>query len=349
MTQREVPAIDTLVIDESTKFKNIRARRTRYLLAVMEAFERRYILTGFPAPNGYLDLYAQIYVLDQGEALGINFTQFQRTYFWMERVGNYTRAKLRPQAANKINQRIAPLISQLTVEDVMVLPKLFHVPRYVHPPESFLRDYQKLEKELIVMIDNEPTAFQLSTATALIKCRQYVNGFVYADEKTHILNDYKITALKELVEQLGQKPVLIFYSFTADGKRIMAELDVPRKAQIHGGMKQSDKVPIFEKWNQGALDALVCHPSTMAHGANIQQGGHVMIWYSLLFDYELYYQGCRRLWRSGQEHQTYSYYLLMPGTVDMDIYHAIRGKKHRIYKDFIKFFKERINTSLRLN
>jgi len=110
---------------------------------------------------------------------------------------------------------------------------------------------------------------------------------------------------------------------------------------VHGGMSQKQKVSIFNRWNNGLIDALVCQPNAMAHGANIQDGGSIAIWYSLVFDYELYYQGFRRLWRSGQKFTTYNYYLLMTNTVDEDIYRAIRGKKHKIYESFVNFFRSR--------
>lgn len=336
------PHMNMLVIDESTKFKNSRASRTRYLTQLIELFERRYILTGYPAPNGYIDLWSQMYLLDKGKALGKTLTAFQREYFYQEQQFNkFIKLKLKNDAIERINTAISPLISQLSVEDVMQLPKLHHVPIKIKPSKKFEREYHRLETQLVVEIDNMKTAFQLSAATSLMKCRQFANGFVYAEDEVITVNNEKIKALNDFIETLQGKPVLIFYTFKEDGKRIMESLKVPVSAQIHGGMSQKKKVEIFERWNRGTIDALVCQPNTMAHGANIQKGGSIIIWYSLVFDYELYYQGFRRLYRSGQNHPTYNYYLMMHDTVDEDIYAAIRGKKHQIYQSFVDYFKDR--------
>jgi SNF2 family DNA or RNA helicase len=337
-----------LVVDESTRFKNPSANRTRTLIALLDLFYRRYILTGYPAPNGYMDLFSQLYLLDQGETLGNNYTTYQRTYFYTDDTGKFSRPQPREGAVDKINKAMASVISQLTVEDVMQLPKLNHVPIYVRPDKGFLKRYERLEKTLVVEIENVTTAFQLTAATSLMKTRQFVNGFVYDENREPIiLNDIKLQSLNEFVVSLGGKPVLIFYVFDVDGRRIMESLDVPVKERIHGGLSHKDKTEIFNRWNDKQIDALICQPSTMAHGSNIQHGGSIIIFFSLMFDFELYYQGYRRLWRSGQKHPTYIYYLQVLNTVDEDIYRAIRGDKTKIYESFINYFKTRAAKSVK--
>ncbi|NBI93228.1 DEAD/DEAH box helicase, partial [Lachnospiraceae bacterium] len=61
---------DMVVIDELSSFKSHKAKRFKALKKVRPMVRRIVGLTGTPAPNGLIDLWAEIGILDMGQRLG---------------------------------------------------------------------------------------------------------------------------------------------------------------------------------------------------------------------------------------------------------------------------------------
>ncbi|MBW3853887.1 helicase, partial [Staphylococcus aureus] len=55
-----------------------------------------------------------------------------------------------------------------------------------------------------------------------------------------------------------------------------------------------------ERWNSGDIKLLIAHPASAGHGLNLQQGGHIIVWFGLTWSLELYQQANARLYRQGQ-------------------------------------------------
>lgn len=72
---------DMVVIDESSSFKSPKSKRFKDLRKVRPFMKRIVELTGTPAPNGLLDLWSQIYLLDMGERLGKTISEYRRRYY----------------------------------------------------------------------------------------------------------------------------------------------------------------------------------------------------------------------------------------------------------------------------
>jgi len=75
---------NALWIDESTKFKSHDSKRFDLLVDMLPLFKRRHIMTGTPSPRNLLDLWSQMYLLDEGKTLGNNFYKFRKKYFKSE-------------------------------------------------------------------------------------------------------------------------------------------------------------------------------------------------------------------------------------------------------------------------
>ena len=97
---------DTLIIDELSSFKNPSSKRFKKLKTVTPFFDRVIGLTGTPAPNSYMDLWSQIYLLDRGERLGKNITAFRRQFFNAYSRGMYVEYELKEGAKEKIDDLI---------------------------------------------------------------------------------------------------------------------------------------------------------------------------------------------------------------------------------------------------
>ena len=347
---------DTLVIDESSKFKHTRTQRFRLLKEHLGKFRRRWILTGSPNPNGYLDLFGQIFLLDLGKSLGAYITHYRMKYFTPTGYGGYT-WRLNSGADKLIQQAIKPLVLRLDAKDYLDLPEVIENVIRVELPEKARKIYDDLEAELLATLEGGHVVTAVSAGAMTNKISQVANGGLYYEETfcdhkcdgarvgtctcfaegrckapgrraVGELHNAKTEALVDLVDELQGAPLLVAYEFQHDLKRIRAALgkDLPA---IGGGVNMKDTTAIVASWNRGELPVLAAHPAAMGHGLNMQGGGcqHVC-WYGITWDYELYDQFNRRINRQGNKHAAiYVHHLVARETVDEAKMRALKVKK----------------------
>lgn len=308
---------DTLIIDELSSFKNHASKRFKKLKTVTPYFKRVIGLTGTPAPNSYLDLWAQVYLLDRGERLGKNITAFRRTYFDAISRGMYTEYKLKPGAKEAIDDAIVDICISMSAKDHLNLkdPILIDVRVTMDAKEKKL--YKTMERDAVLELGNDTIA-ALSAAVVSNKLLQLANGVIYdEDGKAHIVHGRKLDALEELREEAQGENILVFYSFKSDYERIKARF--PDAVKLDGAETIRD-------WNAGKIKMLLAHPASAGHGLNLQDGGSIIIWYGLTWSLELYQQANARLHRQGQKNTVRIYRLLTEGTVDARVAEALEGK-----------------------
>lgn len=308
---------DTLIIDELSSFKNHASKRFKKLKTVTPYFKRVIGLTGTPAPNSYLDLWAQVYLLDRGKRLGKNITAFRRTYFDGISRGMYTEYKLKPGAKEAIDDAISDICISMSAKDHLDLkePMLIDVKVAMDAKEKKL--YKTMERDAVLELDDDTIA-ALSAAVVSNKLLQLANGAIYdEDGKTHIVHGRKLDALEELREEAQGENILVFYSFKSDYERIKERF--PDAVKLDGAESIRD-------WNAGKIKMLLAHPASAGHGLNLQDGGSIIIWYGLTWSLELYQQANARLHRQGQKNTVRIYRLLTEGTVDGRVAKALEGK-----------------------
>lgn len=324
---------DLLFIDESTDFKNTRTLRFKRLKPNLNKFARRYVLTGTPAPNGLIDLFGQIYVLDGGRALGQYYSQFTREYFDATGYGGYS-FKARPDTEKRIFKVLKPIAIRMEADDYLELPEVVMHNIYVQLPAKARKVYDDIEKEYFAELDDMRTITAVSAGASMAKCRQAANGAVYTDDGQRSfaeIHDAKLEALVELLDEMHKKPTLVAYDFNHDMLRIKAKLkkagygDVPH---LGGGVKTKDAVKIEEEWNSGELPVLLVHPASASRGINIQHGGNALAWFALTYNLEHYLQLLFRIKRSGQKaKQVFLYHLIAENTVDLLQMASVADKK----------------------
>ncbi len=320
---------NALWIDESTKFKSHDSKRFEYLVDMLPLFERRHIMTGTPAPKSLLDLWSQIFILDEGEALGKSFYKFRNKYFQANDWNKYD-WKIRDGAADKIHELIAPLVLEMSAEDHLDMPPIVFNDISVKLPAKAMKYYNDMEEEFFISID-EMEASADAAAQASMKCHQIANGNVYEDvpeeldedearvfkrnRKTIHIHKAKIEALRDLIDELNGKPVLIAYHFKHDLEALRSLLgkDLP---YIGSGVSPARAKELEELWNAGELPYLAGHPDSMAHGLNFQEGGNDVCWFSLTWNLENYLQFVARIYRQGVEGTTRIHHLIADKTID---------------------------------
>lgn len=330
-----------LFIDESSKFKATNSKRFKLLRPVLPSFGRRYILTGSPAPNGLLDLFGQIYILDLGSSLGRYITHFRSKYFYPTGFGGYE-WKLQQGADKLIQKQIRPLTLRLDADDYLELPELIVNDIYVDLPDEAWLQYKEMEDELIVAIERGDIV-AVSAAVASGKCSQIANGGIYdAEGRAHLIHNAKTEVVHDLVGELNGTPALMAYEYGHDLERLRAVFgkDVP---YIGGGVTPSRSSAIEGQWNRGELPLLLGQPQSIAHGLNLQNAGNHVIWHSLTWNWENYDQFIRRIRRQGSKHnKVFVHRVIARNTVD-ELKIMALNRKFRTQKDLF----DALNTFLK--
>lgn len=319
---------DTLVIDELTSFKNGKSQRFKAMRIALPGINRVIGLTGTPTPNGLIDLWAQIYCIDQGERLGRSVSRYRDTYFDLHRWNNIIiRCSIKDGCEAIIRDKIADICLAMQAKDYLELPDMIIHTTAVELTDKTMAAYSKFERDKVLefMADHsgeENTNILANSAAGLLnKLSQYANGAVYdEDRNVRHVHDEKLDRLAEIIEAANGSSVLVFYQYRHDIPRIQNKLSGYR-VRIYEG--ENDLLD----WNAGKIDVLIASPQSTAYGLNMQQGGHYIVWFGLTWNLELYQQANARLHRQGQRYQVTVYRLICRGTVDERIATVLDSKK----------------------
>ena len=314
---------DMIVIDELSSFKSAKAIRFKSLRMIRPKVKRVVGLTGTPAPNGLIDLWPQMYLLDQGARLGKTISGYREKYFTPGKrngqvVFNYN---LKTESERAIYDKIGDICISMKAKDYLSLPERVNHTIEVKLPKAIQEKYDEFEKQQVLSILESDTDISAVNAAALsTKLRQFANGAVYDAEKNyHVVHDEKLEALEEIVEAANGQPVLIFYSFKHDLERIQQRLKGYKPRMLENSAD-------IEDWNNGKIQVLLAHPMSAGHGLNLQIGGNIVIWFGLNWSLELYQQANARLDRQGQIKPVIVYHLIAVNTIDQKVFLALEGK-----------------------
>lgn len=307
---------DMCVIDESSSFKNPKSIRFKALRQVQPSFKRVVILTGTPAPNGLIDLWSQIYLLDRGERLGRFITRFRGEYFSPgQRNGaiiyNYNLGKGSEQL---IHNKIKDICISMKTKDYLDLPGRIVNIIDINFPEEIQERYNDFEREQVLELFGDGKDISAINAAALSnKLLQFANGAIYDEDKNyHIVHDLKIEAAKELVEEACGKPVLIAWTYRSDMYRLKEALKKYNPVEL-----KTDQD--IKNWNAGIIQVLLMHPASGGHGLNLQFGGNLIIWFGQTWSLELEQQLNARLDRQGQKQLVIINKLVAKKTIDENV------------------------------
>jgi len=317
---------DMLVVDESSSFKNPKSQRFKALRKVVPSFKRVVILTGTPSPNGLLDLWSQIYLLDQGKRLGKFITHYRDQFFRPNQrngavIYNY---KLRDKTAEqRIYRKISDICISMKSEDYLALPERIDNVIDVTFPEALQQQYNEFEREQVLALfaeEGEPGTITAINAAALSnKLLQFAGGAVYDENRVvHAVHELKLDALEEIIDT-NDGSVLIAWNYQHERDRILKHFTKYNPRTLQNGKDIQD-------WNDGKIRLLLMHPASGGHGLNLQAGGNVIVWYSPTWSLELYLQLNARLHRQGQQSGVIVHHIVAHKTIDSEVVSAIKRK-----------------------
>ncbi|KAJ50710.1 SNF2 family DNA or RNA helicase [Clostridium tetanomorphum] len=310
---------DMVIIDELSSFKSPSAKRFKALKKVRHKIKRIVGLTGTPAPNGLLNIWSQIYLLDGGERLGRTFTGYRNRYFHPQKYINGVIPAdyvINEDAEENIYEKISDICISMKALDYLKMPECIFNKVMVELSEKDMKLYHKLERDLLLPFEDSDVDAK-NAAVLSNKLLQMASGAVY-DEfgDVKLIHDKKLDALEDLIEAANGKSVLVYYGFKHDKDRIKERFEVEE-------INTSDDIA---KWNEGKIQIAICHPASTGHGLNLQEGGCTIIWFSMTWSLELYQQANARLYRQGQKHTVVIHHIIAKDTVDEKVIQALENK-----------------------
>ena len=309
---------DIIIVDESSRFKSPKAIRSKLLRKMVDYKKRLYLLSGTPCPNGVEDLWAQMYLLDHGATLGRYITHFRERFGvkgYFDYVYTYTQ-----ETVNFINELIKPFCIFAKADDVELGECEEHLV-YLNFGKEMLQKYKKFIQDYVYEKSNGKKISTLSLVDAMNKGLQITNGCVYVgseeEEKTYeVLNNTKLEWVLDFTKKIREN-ILIFYTYRFDRERLLEKLD---------GAVELKSAEDIEKWNKGEIKIAIVSPYSLGHGVNLQDGGHIIVWYGLIWNLELFLQANKRIYRLGQKHKVDIYYPIIKQTLDVRVWERLQNK-----------------------
>ena len=339
-TERIPWPFDMVVIDEISSFKNHQSLRWKAMRKVRPKIKRIVGLTGTPASNGLMDLWAEAFLIDKGERLGRFLGQYREAFFRPDAMNPYTGTVYSyeplPGAEERIYKKISDIAVSMKALDYLDMPECISVVHRVDMEPNEWAVYDQMKSELLTELDGE----EIDAANAAVltgKLLQMANGAVYGEDGTvKQLHDRKLLMLEDLIEQANGQNVLVAYWYQHDRQRIIEHLTAlgytPRDIRADGDIAD---------WNAGKIQIGLISPASAGHGLNIQKGGHILIWFSMVWSLEMYQQTNARLWRQGQKEVVTIHHIVARDTVDEDVMDALE-RKDTTQRNLIAAVKARI-------
>ena len=309
---------DMVIIDESSSFKNSSTKRFKALRRVLPKTEYMVLLTGTPSPNGLLDIWSQMYLIDFGQALGRTMTSFKQRFFEPDFMGY----KFTPRegSADKIHSLIAPSVIHMSAEDYLELPSRIDLIERVDLPSNSLTIYNDFEKTLLAELEDGEEVEAVTAAALANKLLQFANGGMYTDANGSwsSIHTEKLDALAEIIEDNPNENLLVAYNYRFDLERL--------KARFPDAVVLDKAQETIDRWNRGEIKILLAHPASAGHGLNLQSGGATIVWFGLTWSLEYYQQFNARLHRQGQTKPVKILHVVARKTIDERVLHVLSSK-----------------------
>lgn len=321
---------DMVIVDESSSFKSMKSKRFKALKKMTKYIKSMLLLTGTPSPNGLMDLWSQVYLIDNGERLGRTITNYRQRFFSPTGYMGYG-YKPNSDADEKIKSLIKDVCITMSAEDYLELPDRVSLNEYITLPKNAVKQYEELEKEFLLSLENEIDIEAPSGGALVNKLLQMCNGSIYDENgKAHEIHDGKIQAMKEIIEDNPNENFLVAYNFKSDLIRLQKTF--PQAVLLS---KSGDEL---KEWNKGNIKMLLAHPASAGHGLNAQFGGSAVIWFGLNWSLELYQQFNARLHRQGQDKPVRIIHIVAKGCLDERVLSALQDKA-KTQNELIQYLK----------
>lgn len=323
---------DMVIVDESSSFKNPASKRFKHLKKVIKHLNSIVLLTGTPSPQGYIDLWSQLFLVDSGERLGRNITAYRHRFFTQDPYGYAW--ELNEGSDKVIQSLISDVCMTMFASDYLTMPGKINITEYVEFDAKSKKQYKELEKEFLLTLSQGTNIEAPSAGVLANKLLQVCNGAIYdANKDYHVIHDLKIKALQEIIEDNPNETMLVAYNFKSDLERLQKAFPYAKVLSKSGEE--------LKAWNEGKVKMLLAHPASAAYGLNAQFGGSMLVWFGLNWSLELYEQFNARLYRQGQVNTVRVIHIVAKGAIDEKVMLALTNKA-KTQKELMTYLAHKI-------
>ena len=323
---------DLVVFDEASRLRNGGRQGSvgwKAMQAIAAKTQARILLmSGSPRPGTAHELYAPVFLLDQGQRLGRTLTEYRAAYLEPNKSNRHTgqvyswklRAGMEQALYSRIEDLYFAVAPDLGLRSVVV-------DRYVRLPASVEQACQDLLRNQVLDLDDlELTA--PSAGTVAGKLHQICQGAVFDDYGAVAeLHDEKLDELEEILEEIDG-PAIVAYWYTHDRDRLMRRFPQAVDVTTEEGLAAALR---------GEVSLALLHPASAGHGIDgLQDWYSAICWFALPASYELYDQANKRIVRSGQKETVRVYRIVAGnGVVDERILQRL-GEKESEQEEFFR-------------
>jgi SNF2 family DNA or RNA helicase len=320
---------DTIIIDESTAYKNPKAKRSKAAAKLCKSFDFRTIMSGTPNPNSVTEFWHQVMLLDDGEALGTSYWRFRSIVCEPQQIGpsiNHVKWVDKPGAEHAVYD----LIEHMTIRhaygdchdsDFGVPYKIFY-----NLTDKERKKYDDMVDIAVAMLDDGTLLAPTQASTVHQKLMQMASGAVYKDDGTYsLINDGRYEMIMDLIEARQQCVVGFLWRHQREELVKAAEARKLTYAVIDGSVKDAERTKAVADFQKGNVRVIFAHPQSAGHGLTLT-AGTTTIWASPTYNSEHFTQFNARINRAGQDKKTETILVCGRDTIDELVYERLDGK-----------------------
>lgn len=318
-----------LIVDEATRIKTPRTRRTKAALKLAPFARFRRIATGTPVTQSPLDLFAPFKLLD-ARVLGFSSWYAMRAHHAI--MGGFKGKQVEEYVhLDELTAKIAPHSFRVTRDEVLDLPPKQYQRLYVELTTAQKKAYAELRKDCIARLSEHERVTVRLIITQRLRLHQLAGGFLPTEEGgTFAFSpNPKIAALRELAEDLPRDRKLIVWAHFKAEIRAAADAlsEVADVVELHGGVNERDRGPSVRAFQEDPdVRFLVGHARSGGIGVTLTAASYV-VYLSSDGSYEARVQSEDRTQRAGQSRSVVYVDVLARDTVDEKILTDLRERR----------------------
>jgi len=316
-----------LVIDEATALKTPTSKRTKAAMKLRPIFAHCTAMSGTPNPLSILDIWSQMYIVDQGESLGSSFYRFRSNVCSPVSKGAFTTWTPKEGITDAVGEIIASKTIRNSREDCLDLPENLLVTRSIQLSNAHMKLYQDLKRKAILELKSG-TVTAPNAAVLLQKLMQCLSGSIYDEQGVaHSVDSDRYELITDLIEERTHTVCFFQYRHQRDELIKLANKRGLAYGLIDGSVTNMfDRANTINDFQAGKLRVLFGHCASIAHGVTLTTGV-ATIFTSGLFNTEHYVQGCARIHRAGVDHKTETILISAENTIEPEVWRKLLVKE----------------------
>lgn len=294
---------DACICDESHRIKTPSAKCSRMLALMTSRVPHRYMMTGTPLAQDPTDIYAQYKYLDPtifGTRYDLFCDRYENVDLYRSARAGYTVLNEKQPYKNldELREKMFSVAFNCSVE--LDLPSQHHIPVEYDVSSKIQKFYKQIKKDGIISLEQGTLTVE-NILSYTIRFQQMLDGYIPVvdddmNEAMVRIDDERVKVLQDILESLGDEPVVVFARFRKDFDDIREMLG---KIKVSCS-EVSGSEDTFGDWSEGNTQVLLVQPQSGSEGLDMTRARYA-VYYSKHPSLALYKQSLKRIHRPGQK------------------------------------------------